>query len=279
LLVSQSTVHKRETLAQIDTLLSATTKTLTNKTLTSPVINTAISGTAIDTDGTLAANSDTKVCSQKAVKAYAQPLDTFLTALAALGTAANKLLYSSGVNTAAELALTANTFAARSSAGNIYAAPVTNIALSFLSDTTGIAASTAEIKTGTVAAKYAAPDKLLAALGFTGYYQTSDQAITSAGALTIAHGLGRTPVLVAAFLKCTDAGGEDNYAQNDVLATSFNADIADALSRGVSIVCDATNINIRFGSNANAFAVLDKTTGTASSITNSKWALIVRVWA
>jgi hypothetical protein len=44
---------------------------LTNKTLTSPVINTGVSGTAIDTDSALAANSDTKLASQKAVKSYA----------------------------------------------------------------------------------------------------------------------------------------------------------------------------------------------------------------
>ena len=47
LLVTQSSVAKKETLAQVDTLLSATTKTLTNKTLTSPVINTGVSGTAL----------------------------------------------------------------------------------------------------------------------------------------------------------------------------------------------------------------------------------------
>jgi hypothetical protein len=46
------------------------TQELTNKTLTSPVINTGVSGTAIDTDGTLAANSDIKLASQKAVKTY-----------------------------------------------------------------------------------------------------------------------------------------------------------------------------------------------------------------
>jgi hypothetical protein len=46
------------------------TATLINKTLTSPVINTGVSGTAIDTDGTLAANSDTLLASQKAVKTY-----------------------------------------------------------------------------------------------------------------------------------------------------------------------------------------------------------------
>jgi hypothetical protein len=49
----------------------AGTQTFTGvKTLASPVINTGVSGTAIDTDGTLAANSDTLLPSQKAVKTY-----------------------------------------------------------------------------------------------------------------------------------------------------------------------------------------------------------------
>jgi hypothetical protein len=47
-----------------------TAQTLTNKVLTSPTLNTGVSGTAIDTDTTLAANSDTKLASQKATKAY-----------------------------------------------------------------------------------------------------------------------------------------------------------------------------------------------------------------
>lgn len=49
----------------------AGTEALTNKTLTSPVINTGVSGTAIDTDGTMVANSDTLLASQKATKTYA----------------------------------------------------------------------------------------------------------------------------------------------------------------------------------------------------------------
>lgn len=71
------------------TVDKTTAQTLTNKTLTSPVINTPSGITAtdvglgnvtnaaqiplsyLDTDGTLAANSDTKVASQKAVKTYA----------------------------------------------------------------------------------------------------------------------------------------------------------------------------------------------------------------
>lgn len=53
-----------------EVITNSQTQELTNKTLTSPVINTGVSGTAIDTDGTLAANSDTKLASQKAVKTY-----------------------------------------------------------------------------------------------------------------------------------------------------------------------------------------------------------------
>jgi hypothetical protein len=53
-----------------EVVTNSQTQELTNKTLTSPVINTGVSGTAIDTDGTLAANSDTKLASQKAVKTY-----------------------------------------------------------------------------------------------------------------------------------------------------------------------------------------------------------------
>ena len=67
----------------IDTAVTCSltdTQILTNKTLTSPIINsptldtvtvnTSITGSAIDTDATLAANSDTIIPSQKAVKAY-----------------------------------------------------------------------------------------------------------------------------------------------------------------------------------------------------------------
>jgi hypothetical protein len=56
--------------ASREILTSSQTQTLTNKTLTSPVIDTGVSGSAIDIDGTLAANSDTKLASQKAVKTY-----------------------------------------------------------------------------------------------------------------------------------------------------------------------------------------------------------------
>ena len=51
-----------------DATKNAASVTLTNKTLTSPVLNTGVSGTAVDVDSTFAANSDTLLPSQKAVK-------------------------------------------------------------------------------------------------------------------------------------------------------------------------------------------------------------------
>ena len=56
--------------ASREIITSSQTQTLTNKTLTSPVLDTGVSGSAIDIDGTLAANSDTLLASQKAVKTY-----------------------------------------------------------------------------------------------------------------------------------------------------------------------------------------------------------------
>lgn len=56
--------------ASREIVTSSQTQTLTNKTLTSPVLDTGVSGSAIDIDGNLAANSDTLLASQKAVKTY-----------------------------------------------------------------------------------------------------------------------------------------------------------------------------------------------------------------
>ncbi len=56
-------------------------------------------GLSLDTDGTLSANSATRIPSQSAVKTYAQPLDATLTSLAGVSTSADKLIYASGSDT------------------------------------------------------------------------------------------------------------------------------------------------------------------------------------
>lgn len=59
----------------------------------------ADSGFSVDNDSALAANSSVRVPTQAAVRAYAQPLDADLTALAALVSAANKMPYATGAGT------------------------------------------------------------------------------------------------------------------------------------------------------------------------------------
>jgi hypothetical protein len=107
---------------------------------------------------------------------------------------------------------------------------------------------------------------------FTQAFASSQQTITAAGALTIAHGLGAAPILVQWELINTST--ELNYSVNDI----YKGSIDESGNRGVSIVVDATNLNIRFGSGASTFAIPDKTSGAGSNITNSKWKIIFRAF-
>jgi hypothetical protein len=61
---------KQVAVTDLDTYISATSKTLTNKTLTSPVLNTGVSGTAIADEDDMSSNSATKLATQQSIKAY-----------------------------------------------------------------------------------------------------------------------------------------------------------------------------------------------------------------
>lgn len=137
-------------------------------------------------------------------------------------------------------------------------------------------ATAAEVKTGTASDKAVAPAALLSAIGFSAYFQSAQQVITAAGSLTLGHGLSRTPVLVLPYLVCQTA--EHGYAIGDVVAanphfTGYNA------SYGLSIVPDATNINVRYGSPAATFRMISKDLGALVDFTNANWKLIVRAFA
>lgn len=138
------------------------------------------------------------------------------------------------------------------------------------------AAVESDIRTGTDTAKYATANAINDAFGFSAYFQSTDQTITSAGTLTIAHGLARKPLLIFAVLKCTTA--ELNYSINDEVAIALGANDQGS-SIGVSVVPDATNLNVRFGNAAIPFLVNNKTTGASANITLANWRLVLRAWA
>lgn len=112
-------------------------------------------------------------------------------------------------------------------------------------------------------------------IGSRGYYESAQQTITAAGALTLAHGLGVKPVLVKIVLQCTTA--EYNYSIGDEVTEFIHG--WGAASRGVTVTPDATNLNVRFGSTVTPFAIFDKTTGAASVCTNASWRVVFRAWA
>jgi hypothetical protein len=104
-------------------------------------------------------------------------------------------------------------------------------------------------------------------------FQSSDQTITSAGALTLAHGLSAVPVDVAFYLICQTA--EFGYTAGDIAACNYQTD--DGQDTGMAFTLDATDINIRFGAKATTFKGTNFTSGVRQNLTNANWKL--RVYA
>lgn len=109
-------------------------------------------------------------------------------------------------------------------------------------------------------------------------FTSSEQTITAAGPLTLAHGLASTPYLIMPYIICKTS--EFGYSIGDeVLINPAGNDPASASSRGLSVVPDGTNVNIRYGVHPSVIGILDKTTGSSTSITPANWKLIIRAWA
>lgn len=113
-----------------------------------------------------------------------------------------------------------------------------------------------------------------AEIALTKYFESTEQTITAAGSLTLAHGLGVEPKLFQVMLICKTADG--GYSVNDKVIVAATHQY---VSCGVSLVPDSTNLNVRFGAAANTFKVVHKTTGNEFLITNANWKAIFRTWA
>jgi hypothetical protein len=108
-------------------------------------------------------------------------------------------------------------------------------------------------------------------------YRSTGQTITSAGVLTLAHGLTvvSDPALINLQTYFVCVTGEHNYAAGDILRVAAGNATSAADNKGHVITVDATNITVRFGTNANVYSALDKTTGGGVDLTNAKWSLVV----
>lgn len=102
-------------------------------------------------------------------------------------------------------------------------------------------------------------------------FTSTNQTITAAGPLTIAHGLGAAPFMVYVELECTSA--EHNFSVGHILPIGFIDTSGSAGGIGVIARPDATNLNIRYGSGSggNVFLAFDQTSATPVSLTNANW--------
>jgi hypothetical protein len=107
-------------------------------------------------------------------------------------------------------------------------------------------------------------------------YVSAQQTITSAGLITLAHGLALQPKLVMLELVCTTA--DAGYAINDVILMGPQSTTS-GTNRANAVYYDATNVNVRYSSDANCFVYANKTTGAVASLTNTSWRLRVRTFA
>jgi hypothetical protein len=111
----------------------------------------------------------------------------------------------------------------------------------------------------------------------TQQYLSSQQTITSAGTLTLAHGLSSTPILFNFSLICKTAEG--GYSIDDVVQIAVPAQVSATATRGASVVADATNINVSYCSTSNVFEIIRKDTGANFSTTNGSWRFLIGAWA
>lgn len=111
---------------------------------------------------------------------------------------------------------------------------------------------------------------------FSQSFASTAQVITGAGSLTIAHGMAGTPSLIQCRLNCVT--GELGYTAGDQVLMDDTTQATTASNEGISIVPDATNLNIRFGAAASTFELPNKGTGVRGAITNANWTITFRAW-
>jgi hypothetical protein len=100
---------------------------------------------------------------------------------------------------------------------------------------------------------------------FRRYYESSQQSITSGGALTLAHGLSTVPKFVWA--KVIAVAGGATYFVSGHHSTAAHDNI------GWRIQVDATSLYIRFGAGASVLWLLDGA-GSAQNLANADYRII-----
>jgi hypothetical protein len=108
--------------------------------------------------------------------------------------------------------------------------------------------------------------------GFT----SADQTITPGALLTLAHGLGSTPVLFQARLK--NVTNQAGWVTGDEVITHIGSEDSSSVGRGCSVYADSTNIYVRYSDATLVFSVHNKGTGNTTTIVNASWSFVIKAW-
>ena len=113
---------------------------------------------------------------------------------------------------------------------------------------------------------------------FTKEYVSAEQTLTAGGGLTLAHGLGTKPKLVAAAFICkaADAGYSPGDEFHDALTYAYT-DAGYSVTTTASY--DTSYIYVSFESAVGNMRVKHKSTGAITNMVLENWRLIVRAWA
>lgn len=113
-----------------------------------------------------------------------------------------------------------------------------------------------------------------------GFYRTESDSpkffsvevpLNTTGLQTSAHSLGSIPIQVFTAVKCTDAGGQGDYAQNEQCPYPLTAPSIN----GPPLSFDATNCYVLV--EGAGLTLTDKLGGSSFSLTTTKWSLVI--WA
>jgi len=108
-------------------------------------------------------------------------------------------------------------------------------------------------------------------------FVSADSPISSGGSLTLAHGLGGTPIKM--WYGLVNTSNEYGWSGEVLIQAFAPQDASATVARGATAWADATNVYVQYGSGAAVFNVHQKTgtPGLTSAATNANWRL--RVYA
>lgn len=155
---------------------------------------------------------------------------------------------------------------------------VNGTALTLSDGTTAVTQSSSDNSTKVATTAYV--DGAITTSLLTKSFTSTDQTITQAGTLTLAHGMATTPLLIQAFLICQSS--DSGFSTGDIVPTIIGGSTlaSSDLGSGVTMKLDSTNITLRYANFNPPFSgMVNFSDGNTTNFTSANWKLRLRAYA